>query len=451
MAKFKKDIDPKNSEEKAELAERIAEQSKKIAARYEALGEYLLRIFRWISAWFDRILFNQKYARLVAFVFTVLVFLTFNSEQIDPVVQAKTLSNVKVNAIYTREMYEVVGIEDYVEVDVVGAYNDVVSANSNDITAELDLRSLGEGTHQVDYVPVGVSSRVKATVTPATAKVTIRIKETKTMALSYEFINQEKMGPQYVLGNVTLDTRDVTISASKETLDEVAFVKALIDVSGKTSTFTKEATIVAYNQKGELLENADIIPRVVNATVEVSSPNKTVPVYARFDGDIPDNKAVDSITMDHEAITIYGEQSVLDTISEVIVNIPAGSLSSGKLTHNITLPTGVKHSSVNKVNIDIKLDEAETQTFDDISIIYYGNVNGYRIRAINTDDFTTSITVKGTKKNLEKFKPDDVVVYINMRDVKPGPNQEMKLYVDEQFSLLSITPSKESIFVDIIE
>lgn len=39
------------------------------------------------------------------------------------------------------------------------------------------------------------------------------------------------------------------VSASEDTLDEVAFVKALIDVSDVTKTFETEASIVAYNQQ----------------------------------------------------------------------------------------------------------------------------------------------------------------------------------------------------------
>ena len=227
-------------------------------------------------------------------------------------------------------------------------------------------------------------------------------------------------------------------------------MKALIDVGGKTTTFTQEAEIVAYNQKGEKLMNADVIPRTVEATVEVSSPNKTVPIYARFEGEIPDNQAVESITMDHEAITIYGQQAVLDTIEEVVVYIPAATLSSGKMTHNISLPQGVKYGSVSKVNIDVKLGKAETKKFDDINIIYRGNVQGYKIRAVKEEDFTASLTVKGTKNNLKDFDPDNVIIYVNMRDVKVGENQDLKLYIDDQYPLLDIKPNKESI-VDVIE
>ena len=247
----------KRPEEKLELAEKIARQSQKITARYDMVGDALKRAFRWFSAWFYRIVFNPKYARIVAFGFAILVYLTFSTERVDTVVQAKSLSNVKVNAIYNREMYEVEGIEDTVEVDIIGDYSEIIVVEPEEITAELDLRMLGEGTHQVDYAPVGVSSRVKATVVPASSRITIRIKETKTMSLSYEFINQDKLGDQYVLGEVVMDTRDVTISASKETLDDIVLTNGFgyVDLS-------KEYTVLKYicetDKYNAILEEAKI-------------------------------------------------------------------------------------------------------------------------------------------------------------------------------------------------
>ncbi|AMC92779.1 hypothetical protein AOC36_01900 [Erysipelothrix larvae] len=437
--------------EKTEIAQRIAKQSARFARRYEAVTDFVSRIFRWFSAWFDRIIFNQKYSKLVAFVVAILVVMAFTNNPVEPLFQTKTLTRVKVNAIYNSEMYEVEGIPEYVEVNIIGDYSDVISVNANDITVDLDLGKLTEGQHQVDFVPVGVSQRVRATVTPSSARVTIRLKETKTMELSYDFINLDKLGNQFVLGEVTLDNRDVTISASRETLDTIAFVKALIDVSGKTETFTQEANVVAYDQNGNRVENADVIPRVVNATVEVSSPSKTVPIYVSIEGAIPNNKAVASITQDHNAITIYGPLSVLDTIDEIVISVPASTLTQGRMTHNITLPTGVRYGNVSKVNLDVKLGDAVTQTFDNIPITYRENVNGFKIRATNEDDFTTSITVTGTAENIASFNRDNIAVFINMRNIQEGNNQEVQLYVDSNFTLLNIVSTKQTIIIDVIK
>ena len=68
-------------EDKLEIAERMARQTEKFTARTEAVGKVLKQGFRWFSAWFDRIVFNPKYARIVAFAFAILVYLTFSTER----------------------------------------------------------------------------------------------------------------------------------------------------------------------------------------------------------------------------------------------------------------------------------------------------------------------------------------------------------------------------------
>ena len=42
---------------------------------------------------------------------------------------------MQVNAVYNREMYEVIGIEDTVEVDVLGDYSDVIMVDPDEVTA----------------------------------------------------------------------------------------------------------------------------------------------------------------------------------------------------------------------------------------------------------------------------------------------------------------------------
>ena len=52
----------KEQEAKTELAQKIANQSQKVATGYARMEENFLRIFRSFSAFFDKILFNKKYS-----------------------------------------------------------------------------------------------------------------------------------------------------------------------------------------------------------------------------------------------------------------------------------------------------------------------------------------------------------------------------------------------------
>ena len=51
--------------QKIELANKIANQSQKVANTYQHVEDILLRIIRWFSTFIDKTLFNTKYTKLV--------------------------------------------------------------------------------------------------------------------------------------------------------------------------------------------------------------------------------------------------------------------------------------------------------------------------------------------------------------------------------------------------
>ena len=119
----------------------------------------------------------------------------------------------------------------------------------------------------------------------------------------------------YSLGTPVFEYAKVNVRASKETLDSITFVKALIDVTNVTGEFTQKAKIVAYDKNGQPV-NADIVPDEISVTVPVSSPNKVVPIEVEINGTLPDNLAIDSISMDQKSVTIYASESVLSKIDK---------------------------------------------------------------------------------------------------------------------------------------
>lgn len=445
-------------DDKVELAQLIAEKSEKLSKRYEAAGSFIERFMKRISAFFDRVLFDRKHGLFVSFAITLLVYLAFNQGGATAVSSfAHEIPKVKVNVNYNSEIFEVSGYDETVALTLVGDYSDVSMVNpQGDFNVELDLRGYGEGTHQIKYKVNSISNRVRATINPATATVTISTKEAKVVQLSHDFINLDKLGSQYVLSDPELSQRDVTIRASKQGLEDVAFVRALIDVANKTETFETDATVVAYNAKGEMLKNVDIIPSTVSVKVEISSPNKTVPIKPVFEGVLPDDKAVSSLTMNHEAMTIYGPQSVLDKIDEIAIPIKASEVSGDtSFVQNIVLPSGVRHGTVSKVSMDIKLAEGTSRTYK-IPINYRYNVNNLSVALTDQQEPFTTIEVFGTEENLsdEQFIIDRVLVYIDLRDAEVGESQEFTLfvdYVDPKSYLYRIKPVEETKLFNIIK
>ena len=371
-----------NQKNKTELANRIAKQSKKVASTYEHLENGFFKIIRIFSSWIDHVIFNPKYTKIVALCLAILLYITVNINNDDsifasPLQSSKDISNLSVSAIYNSDVFELSGLPESVNVTVTGDSANVTSAVNMGGYIIANLEGLTEGTHQVKLTSEGFNSNVNIKIDPSNAVVTLKKKTTRQFDISYDFINLDKMENIYSLGTPVFEYAKVNVRASKETLDSITFVKALIDVTNVTGEFTQKAKIVAYDKNGQPV-NADIVPDEISVTVPVSSPNKVVPIEVEINGTLPDNLAIDSISMDQKSVTIYASESVLSKIDKVVVTLDASTISKDTtILRPISLPSGVNSSNVNQLTLDIKVKEAVTKVIDNVNIYYRNNTNNY--------------------------------------------------------------------------
>lgn len=414
-----------NLENKTERANRIAEQSKKVKRTYEKMEDFLFRVLRAFSTFLDKVLFNEKYSKVVSLVLAVLLYAIVNYNALSTSFQSslrysKTLSDVTVLAKYNSDTFEISGLPEKVDVILTGDTANVTSAaNAENGTVICDLDGLTEGEHEIKLTTEGYGNNVNVVVNPTNVNVVMKKKTTRQFDISYDFINQDKMEQIYSAGTPEFEYTKINVRASKDTLDSIAFVKALIDVSGQSADFEQDAVLVAYDSSGKPV-NADIVPNTVHVKVPVTSPNKSVNIQVQVSGEVPDGKAIDSITMDQQTVTIYGSETTLANIDQVVVTLDAGTLTKDStVLRPIVLPAGVTSATNTQVTMNITLADAEEKTIDDIPINVINNNKHYKASQPDNKT-TTSVTVKGTKNNIDKLAADDINVYIDMKDVQPG-------------------------------
>lgn len=414
-----------NLENKTERANRIAEQSKKVKRTYEKMEDFLFRVLRAFSTFLDKVLFNEKYSKVVSLALAVLLYAIVNYNALSTSFQSslrysKTLSDVTVLAKYNSDTFEISGLPEKVDVILTGdAANVTSAANAENGTVICDLDGLTEGEHEIKLTTEGYGNNVNVVVNPTNVNVVMKKKTTRQFDISYDFINQDKMEQIYSAGTPEFEYTKINVRASKDTLDSIAFVKALIDVSGQSADFEQDAVLVAYDSSGKPV-NADIVPNTVHVKVPVTSPNKSVNIQVQVSGEVPDGKAIDSITMDQQTVTIYGSETTLANIDQVVVTLDAGTLTKDStVLRPIVLPAGVTSATNTQVTMNITLADAEEKTIDDIPINVINNNKHYKASQPDNKT-TTSVTVKGTKNNIDKVAADDINVYIDMKDVQPG-------------------------------
>ncbi|MBQ1466852.1 MAG: hypothetical protein IIZ27_00050 [Solobacterium sp.] len=420
---------------KTQLANQIASQSQKVAnSTYQHIEDTLIRLIRWFSAAIDKSLFNRRLTKVVSLALAVGLYLVVNLDSnlslyTNPLTTAKILRNVSVTAKYNTDTFELSGLPSLADITITGDATNVTSASNAKGVVVADLEGLTEGTHQVKLTTEGFGDSVSIKIDPSNVYITLKKKTTRQFDLTYDFINQDKMDSIFSVSEPIFEYQKVNVRASKDTLDSIAFVKALIDVAGQTGDFTQEARLIAYDSSGQPV-NADIFPNTISVTVPVTSPNKTVPIEIEVSGTVPEGLAISEITTDQQTVTIYGSESVLGQIDKVIVTLNATTITKDStLLRPITLPAGVNSSNINQITINVKLDEGTSKTLDNVNIYFRNNINNYKASHPENKS-TTSVTVYGTEENIAKITADMIYVYVDMKDAKPGLN-EFTLMVDQ--------------------
>ena len=343
---------------------------------------------------------------------------------------AEVLYGQKVEAIYNSEDYVVEGLPETVDVTLIGRKVDLYLAKQLSSTnISVDLTGLKEGTHKdvkLNY-ETAVNS-VKYKLDPSTVNINIYPKVSENRNLTIDIINENKLDKKLSIANVTIDKKKVVIKGAEHTLEEVATVKALIDVGkikeqkvGVQELSEDAVQLIAYNSNGEIVD-VEIVPGKVKANVSIESPSKEVPIKVVPEGEVLFGKAISSMVSDVTKVTVYAEQEVLDSIEFVPVTIDVKNLDRNK-DYNVKIkkPDGVNELSVSKTKVTITLGNEESKEINDVYIETINLDSNYKVVAVGENSNKTTVIVKGTKEVIDSIDSSSLKATIDLSDyIKEG-------------------------------
>ncbi len=419
---------------KKETKEDSREIKENIAEKYSRVSRVISRFSKWISAWMDRILFSQRYGKLVALLLAVFVYAIVNignnASSLFETKQVYTFKAQSVNVLVNEETYEVSGLPETVDVQLLGDINDLqMVRQQNSLHVVADLRQLGEGRSDVELEVQNIPSRLEVIIEPGTVSVELKKKQTQTYALGYDFVNQSEMDATYDLGTPVFDEDTVSVRASEDTLARVSYVKALIDVSGVTSDFETDAPLAAYDENGDRLE-VDIIPSTMHVSVKVTQPKKTVPIEVVQVGTMEEGLAIATCTLSDEEITLYAKQSVLDGIDHIEISLPVSNITNDRtLAMPITLPQGVTQASLSSVSVSVTVGEQTSTTFSDVEVQLINRDEQISAMDVSCDPQTVDVTVIGSAQMLQNITKEDIMVTADLKGITAAGERQLTLSV----------------------
>lgn len=364
---------------------------------------------------------------------------------------AKVLYDQPVIANYNEEEYVVEGIPETVDITMIGNKANIYLANQLPTqTVVVDLSDLGVGSYDVDLKYKQAITSVQYKLDPSTVRVTISPKKSRTMTVTEEVMNLTDLNSELSVKSVQLyklktseeetgtkenaedriTINEVIVKGKEETINQVASVKALVDVNKLTDPQVgenllrgaNEVPIVAFDSNGKRLD-VELVPSTVRAVVNIESPSKEVPIVVVPKGinNIVFGKSIEKISQSAETVTIYGKQDALDKINNIEVEIDVTNLNGNKkFTETLKKPKNIRKLSVSTVNIDVTLGDESQSKVSGVRLSARNLGNDYVVQVSNDSVNEIPVTIKGTQSNLENIKASDIEAYVDLKGYEEG-------------------------------
>ncbi len=409
------------------------------------------------SSKFERILNRPNILIYVSLFCAIIMFLLIDTKAINLVSEeAEVLSGQPIKLIYNEEAYVVEGVPQSVDITLIGRKSDLYLAKQlGEHEVILDLSGYNVGQYKVKLKYNHSIQSVNYKLDPSNITVKISEKVSTVKKLTYDLVNEDKLDPKLSIKNVSLDRSEIIVKGSAEALDTVASVKALIDLRAANLTekgnFTIDSIIlVAYDNNGTKIDNVEIVPARVSASIEVDSYFVEVPVKVVTEGTLTVGYAISSVTSSVKNLRVYGDQEVLDNLQYIEAVIDVDELSSAK-TYNVTLsrPAGVRFMTETTTSIKVDLQSEISKEYDNIQIEIINLGDNYSVTALSDAHKEITVIAKGVESVINNIEGDEIKAQVDLSGFGPGTH-EVPVILSSDDIRVSLIPKVSTVKVRIV-
>lgn len=349
---------------------------------------------------------NNLGMKLTALLFAVILWVVVGN--INDPMETKRIANVPVNLIHTSlitdqgQVYTVLDNTDVVSVVTVRARRSVLDdLTRDDISATADVENLTSlNTVEITYSCSRSGVEVDS-ITGTLKNVMLSIEERMTDSFPLQTETSGEPAGGYELSSVTPEQNQIRVSGPESIVSSIASAKAVVDVSGATSSITTYADVRLVDADGNSVDTTNLSMNITSVKVNVIIlPLKTVPIEVGVSGEPAEGYLRNGVVVaDPETVKLAGKASVLAGIDKIQIPASAvditGSTSSYQSSVDIRdyLPDGVTLADAQSdgtVRITVGIEQAETSVVAvSMAEVQLENVpKGYRAVLYSVNDGT---------------------------------------------------------------
>ncbi|WP_066175245.1 CdaR family protein [Bacillus marinisedimentorum] len=388
----------------------------------------------------DKLLNTPLFVKIISLLLAFMLYLAVNmdtpdSQQGQGAIPGtnendETVLDVALDASYDESKYVVSGLPSSVTVSLTGPSSAITTTRlQRKYEVFVNLEGLKPGSHQVKIQHRNFSDKLAVSLEPSTATVTIQEKVSKIMQVDVDFINEKEMEDGYTVEQPIVSPNSVKVTGAKEAIEDIAIVKAIVDLKSVKETATVDAPVRVYDQAGEEVP-VTVEPSVVEVKVPVSSPSAVVPFKINRKGDLPEGLSVNSFDVEPSEITIFAPNDVLEKIEYIDdVTIDLSEITKDTVMElDIPIPDGVKRIDPEKVKVTIDVEAKADKTFTSLPIEVVG-LSSDLSASFTGETNTADLVIYGSESVLKDITAEDIEIYADLSGYSKGTH-DVKLEVN---------------------
>lgn len=369
---------------------------------------------------FKKILFSNYKAKVVCVLVAVLLWVFVASSQS---LLGKFPNQIPIKVVNLSDQYQAFLDQDNVQIYTMAEPSVWRTLTTDSFVASVDLAGKTEGTYELDVKVVSNVADVQVTkVDPAKVFVSVEKIVSKTVTLSPKVDGDPADG--MVVGQIDLSPETVEVRGAKSYIDSISEANASIKLNGESSSFERDAKVIAVAEDNSQLSNVTFNPATVLAKVTIAKGgnNKTVGVRVKTSGSPKDGYFVSKVVSTPALVDITGQRSTLNNIDYLEtepIDVTGQSATISKEV-NLTLPSGVllQKGTSQRVKIEISFDSYGTSKTVSPLVQAVGLPEGLRITSYSPSDIKVSLS--GPKELLDALSPSEIVLSLNLSGKSAG-------------------------------
>ena len=410
-------------------------------------------LFKKNNGLIDKFLNKPNFLIFLSLVLAVVLFLLVDSKAISLVENnAEVITNVPVTLKYNEEAYVVEGVPSTVDITITGRKSDIYLAKQLgefEVTLDLTKYTASDSAYKVYFTYSKSIDNLTYKLDPSYVSVIIKNKVSSVASITSELINQDKLDSKLSVKNVTLSKSEVVVKGSESAINDIASIKALVDLNNNDLTDAgtydiDNVKLVAYDNSGKILNNVEMVPGTVSATVVLDSYSTSIPIEIQTTGELVSGKSIASILVNNSSdfsVTAYGNEDDLKSITSipVVINVDGmGSDSAKNYTVTLTKPNGIRYLSESTVSVAVTFGNEQQKTINISNIANKNLSSSLNANIISSSD--VSVICKGVSSVLEDINEDSINAYVDLSGLGVG-DHEVEVKIDDTNPLVEYVVS----------